>query len=157
MSHMWMSHVPQLIVSCPTGTRTGFEDQESHVSYEWVYHMWMSHVTHMNESHVGRDGVRGAKESMLHMNKSCHTYEWVMSHTDRDGVRGANTHRCRLPRQLSVRVGLQVCCSVLWCVAALQCAAVCCTIISPSRPSGVLQCVVVCCSAAECCSTLHNY
>jgi len=55
MSHTWMSHATHTNESCHRCKRV-------------IPRLWMSHFTRVNEScHV-------------HMNESCHTYEWVMSH-----------------------------------------------------------------------------
>jgi len=51
LSHIWMSHVPLMIVSRHT--------YSTHINERIMSHRWMSHVTHINES--------------------CHTYEWVTS------------------------------------------------------------------------------
>ena len=63
-SHIWMSHVTHMNVSCHT--------------YEWVMaHIWMSHVTHMNESCHTYEWVMSHiwMSHVTHMNESCHTYE----------------------------------------------------------------------------------
>jgi len=80
----------------------------SNVTYEWVMlhmnewgYIWISHTTwewvmshmdesyHMNESFALANLLRGStigdvayERATLHMNESCHKYDWVMSHVE---------------------------------------------------------------------------
>jgi len=87
-----MSHVPLMSESCHTCDTDAtlefwrlchtYEWVTSRHTYEWVTsrhtYEWVTsrHVTHMNES---RHATR-MNESVVRMNESCHTYEWLMSH-----------------------------------------------------------------------------
>jgi len=126
MSHIQMSHVTHMNVSCHLWLRLHVTHMnESCHTYEWVMsHIWMSHVTHMNESchkwicHVTYKCV------IPHMNASCRiwlshvTYEWVCLCICLSLCLCISMSLCL---HVFVSMGLFVCLSVCLCVCVSVC------------------------------------
>jgi len=92
MSHIWMSHVTQLVVS----SNMPREGDGSCNTYGWVHvtHQ-MSHVTHMSKSRHICPWVTSqinwvmshiSTSHVTHIHESCHTYQRVMSHSSSSAV-----------------------------------------------------------------------
>jgi len=137
MAHVWVSEWAIQHTCMSHGTCMN----ESWHTHEWVMaqhkwvmsHTWRSHDTHINESWHMYEWV-----TAQHMNESCHTHlvDFLQQCKQTQTIRQLTCHLswCRC-----VAGVLQVCCSVLQCVATccsvLQCVAVWCS---------VLQCVALC-------------
>ena len=65
LSHVWMSYVTH-------------EWRDYHTYASVMSHIWMRSVSHICKSHVVRrlPMIIWMKRCIIHMNESCHTYEW---------------------------------------------------------------------------------
>ena len=106
-SHIWMRHMShtnesyhELKVWSHGREKKTLARVMSHIGMSESCHTWMSHFTHMNVNkscHTYKWVIAHLWMShVTHMDESCHTYEGVMSHTWMSHVSLVNMRRLRL-------------------------------------------------------------
>ena len=97
-SYMWHTHIRQICHDRPLhncahgGNCCGGAHWwvMAHTWFSHVTHTWMSHVTHLNMLCHTCHACQLDECECMHMDESCHTYEWVMSHIWRSHVTHMN-------------------------------------------------------------------